>query len=446
MSSQEIKPEPLGEVEGAFEHLNERGEDFSNIVFDYEDPVPDQDKIPIKEEIKEEIKHEPMDIDNRDNDSHVIDVEKDQEKSYLQSMIDKLLIEKHTLQKDIDKLAELQVENQILKSEKSNVERQLEDKTKEFEELQVKNQNLTSEKINVERQLKEKVTKSDQLKVQNLNLRSEKNNVERQLHDKIKRFDELHVKNQHLKSDKKVVERQLEEKEKEFQDLSLHCAQLQSTILNLKENKNNNSKKLNKSDVTQNMEISELNEEEPTVFQAEEFKISDPMASSNCSDSGTTQITFEQSTIPYNDNDSSEENKKKEEAWLHLTDTSDREEDEDHFNKKSKSKEHFTSYGKRMPRSTRKDIRYDENESSHDDNISNMDNSHQNRRHILKKTNSKVTPHKKNQVKRKQVQNLKDLNKTADENGNVPCPECGKMLKTSSLKTHIEDRHTDSPG
>ena len=354
MSSQEIKPEPLGEVEGAFEHLNERAEDFSNIVFDYEDPVPDQDKIPIKEEIKEEIKHEPMDIDNRDDDSHVIDVEKDQEKSYLQSMIDKLLIEKHTLQKDIDKLVELQVENQILKLEKSNVERQLEDQTKEFEELQVNNQNLT--------------------------------------------------------------------------DLI------------------NNSKKLNKSDITQNTEISELNEEEPTVFQAEEFNISDPMASSNCSDSGTTQITFEQSTIPYSDNDSPEENKRKEETWLHLTDTSDTEEDEDHYNKKSKSKEHFTINRKRMPRSTRKDIRYDENESSHDDNISNMNNSHQNRRHILKKTNSKVTPHKKNQVKRKQVQNLKDLNKTADENGNVPCPECGKMLKTSSLKTHIEDRHTDSPG
>ena len=107
------------------------------------------------------------------------------------------------------------------------------------------------------------------------------------------------------------------------------------------------------------MEISELNEEEPTVFQDEEFNLSDHMASSNCSDSGTTQITFEQSTIPYSDNDSPEENKKKEEAWLHLTDTSDGEEDEDHFNKKSKSKEHFTINRKRMPRSTRKDIRYD---------------------------------------------------------------------------------------
>ena len=40
-----------------------------------------------------------------------------------------------------------------------------------------------------------------------------------------------------------------------------------------------------------------------------------------------------------------------------------------------------------------------------------------------------------------------NLNKSAaDENGNVPCPECGKMLKAASLSTHMEDRHTDSPG
>ena len=352
-------------VEELNDDVIERAEDFSGICFDHEN------NIPIKKEIKQEIKPEPLDKDNIDFETN--SCENDQEKRDLQAMVDKLLIEKQKLQK-----------------EKDYFKGKLEDKVKEFEELQ--------------------------------------------------------VKNQHLKSDKKVVERQLEEKEKKFQDLSLHCSQLQLTIMNLKENKNNNSKKLNKSDVTQNMEISELNEEEPTVSQAEEFNLSDPMASSNCSDSGTTQITFEQSTIPYSDNDSPEENKKKEEAWLHLTDTSDGEEDEDHFNKKSKSKEHFTINRKRMPRSTRKDIRYDENESSHDDNISNIDNSHQNRRHILKKTKSKVTPHKKNQVKRKQVQNLQDLNKNADENGNVPCPECGKMLKISSLKTHIEDRHTDSPG
>ena len=166
MSFLEIKPEHLGEeVDGSHdEHLNERVNDFSKICFDYEDP--DQDKIPIKEEIKEEIKHEPMDIDNRDDDSHVIDVEKDQEKSYLQSMIDKLLIEKHTLQKDFDKLVELQVENQILKSDKTNLERQLEDKVKELEQkntdLQVKNQNLRDQLLQLNPiVLLKKIKKSD---------------------------------------------------------------------------------------------------------------------------------------------------------------------------------------------------------------------------------------------------------------------------------------------
>ena len=229
MSFLEIKPEPLGEeVDGSHdEHLNERVNDFSKICFDYEDP--DQDKIPIKEEIKEEIKHEPMTIDNMDDDLHVIDVENDQEKSELQSIIDKLLIEKHMLQKDIDKLVELQVENQILKSEK------------------------------------------------------------RLLEYKIKTFEELQVENQTLKSEKQYMERKLEEKEKKFQELSLHSAQLQSTILNLKENEDNHPKKLDKSDITQNMENCEANEEEPAVLQGEEFNISDPMTSSNCSNSGTTE-------------------------------------------------------------------------------------------------------------------------------------------------------------
>merc|ERR1712241_1434722 len=104
------------------------------------------------------------------------------------------------------------------------------------------------------------------------------------------------------------------------------------------------------------MENCEANEEEPAVLQDEEFNISDPLTSSNCSNSGTTQsqITVEQSTIPYSDNDSPEENKRKGETWLHLSD-GDTEEDEDHhYNKKSKSKEHSTINGKRMPRSTRK--------------------------------------------------------------------------------------------
>merc|ERR1712110_370803 len=118
----------------------------------------------------------PMTIDNIDDGLHVIDVENDQEKSELQSIIDKLLIEKCILQKDIDKLVELQVENQILKSEK------------------------------------------------------------RLLEDKIKTFEEMQLENQTLKSEKQYMERKLEEKEKKFQELSLHCAQLQSTILNSKEN------------------------------------------------------------------------------------------------------------------------------------------------------------------------------------------------------------------
>ena len=149
MSVHEIKSEPLEEeAEGIHENLDDdriqRAEDTSNIFFDYEE----EDKTPpIKEEIKEEIKTEPLVEDNiEDDENHVIDVENDQEKSDLQAMVDKLLLEKQTLLKDMDKLVELQVENQILKSNKTNLERQLEDKVKELEhkvnDLQVKNQNL----------------------------------------------------------------------------------------------------------------------------------------------------------------------------------------------------------------------------------------------------------------------------------------------------------------
>ena len=87
------------------------------------------------EEIKQEIKPEPLDKDNKDVETHVIDVEKDQEKSELQAMVDKLLKEKQTFQKDMIKFVDLQVEHQMLKSDKYTVERQL-------EELQVENQNL----------------------------------------------------------------------------------------------------------------------------------------------------------------------------------------------------------------------------------------------------------------------------------------------------------------
>ena len=62
MSSQEIKSESLGEeVHGVHDELNDeimdRSGNFSNICFDYED----ENKIPpIKEEIKQEIKTEPL--------------------------------------------------------------------------------------------------------------------------------------------------------------------------------------------------------------------------------------------------------------------------------------------------------------------------------------------------------------------------------------------------
>ena len=151
----EIKSEALEEVQEAHEHLNERSEEISNICFDYED----QNKIPIKDEIKAEIKPEPLDKDRRD-------VENEQEKSELQAMIDKLL----------HKVEKIEYENNKLQAE-----------------------------------------------------------------------------NQNLKSENKYVKRQLEEKENKFRQLSLHCAQLQSTILNSKENKDKNlvepPKKLKKSDV-----------------------------------------------------------------------------------------------------------------------------------------------------------------------------------------------------
>merc|ERR1712062_236751 len=70
---------------------------------------------------------------------------------------------KQTLQKDIIKLVELQVENQILISDKNNLEKQL-------EKLQVENQNLKSDKDYVEKQFEDKFKK---LQVENQNLREQ---------------------------------------------------------------------------------------------------------------------------------------------------------------------------------------------------------------------------------------------------------------------------------
>merc|ERR1711894_663379 len=107
-----------------------------------------------------------------------------------------------------------------------------------------------------------------ELRVENQILKSENN--------------KLQVENQNLKSEKICVERQLEEKEKKFQELSLHCAHLQSTILNSNEEDKHPiepPKKLKKSDVAQKLE-NPVNEEELVFFQAEEFNFSDPIISS----------------------------------------------------------------------------------------------------------------------------------------------------------------------
>ena len=56
-----------------------------------------------------EIKTEPLNEDNPDLETPSCEV--DQDKSGLQAMVDKLLIEKQKWQKDMDKLVELQVEN-----------------------------------------------------------------------------------------------------------------------------------------------------------------------------------------------------------------------------------------------------------------------------------------------------------------------------------------------
>ena len=65
MSLQEIKSERLEEeFEGVHEELNDRrAKNISNICLDYED------QIPIKDEIKEENKSEPLDEDNVDVDN-----------------------------------------------------------------------------------------------------------------------------------------------------------------------------------------------------------------------------------------------------------------------------------------------------------------------------------------------------------------------------------------
>merc|ERR1712001_474928 len=78
-----------------------------------------------------------MNEDNIDVETH--SCEDDQEKSDLKAMVEKLLIEKQKLQKDMDKI----------QCEKNNVEKQLEEKNKKFEELLIENQTL-KEQMNLQ--------------------------------------------------------------------------------------------------------------------------------------------------------------------------------------------------------------------------------------------------------------------------------------------------------
>ena len=398
MSIHEVKLEPLREeAEEVHEDLDDdiiKGvEDTSSFFFDNEE----EDKTsPIKEEIKEEIKYEPLDKDNLDPESHVIDVENDQEKSDLKAMVDKLLLEKQTLQKDIYKLIELQVDNQILKFDKNNLERQLEDKGKKFEELRVETQNLKSDKNYVERQIEDKV-KALEHKVNN-----------------------LQVKNQNLREQ----------------------LQLNSNLITpLKE--------IKKSDVAQNMEIPE---EEPVCFPSKEINFSDLEVSSNCnSNSGANQVAFE-------------------ELYQLLT----------------KSDSSIIINEKRTPRSTRKLIRYDEDQlddissdsgsdknycmakdrtedETQNDEVSDMEDFQEKIKHTTKKLDSIVTLKGKNISSQRKTVNGKqryskckicgrefgpkgDLNRhiktVHKKQKDYKCESCGKSFgQNISLNIHIKTVH-----
>ena len=377
MSIHEVKLEPLREeAEEVHEDLDDdiiKGvEDTSTFFFDNEE----EDKTsPIKEEIKEEIKYEPLGKDNIDPECHVIDVENDQEKSDLKAMVDKLLLEKQTLQKDIDELIELQVENQILKFEKNNLERQFEDKGKKFEELRVETQNLKSDKKYVERQFEDKV---------------------KALEDKV---NNLQVKNQNLREQ----------------------LQLNSNLIKpLKE--------IKKSDVAQNMEITE---EEPVCFSSKEVKFSDPEVSSNCnSNSGANQVAFEELYHLLNKSDSS-----------------------------------IIINEKRTPRSTRKLIRYDEDQSddissdsgsdknycpakdrtedeTQNDEVSDMEDFQEKIKHTTKMLDSIVTlKGKKFQVNRKH--DISSQRKTVNGKQRYSkCKICGREFgPKGDLNRHIKTVH-----
>ena len=76
-------------------------------------------------------------------------------------------------------------------------------------------------------------------------------------------------------------------------------------------------------------------------------------------------------------------------------------------------------------------------DETEDDDIPNIDNTHQIKRHILKKTNSKVTPHKKNQVKRKQ-DHSRPIRTARKKQIDHKCEICGKDFTVKGdMKKHI---------
>jgi len=295
---------------------------------------------------------------------------------------------------------------------------------------------LKSDKYTVERQLEE-------LQVENQNLKYENQQFENKVQDLQveNKVQDLQVENQNLQVENQNMKEQIH----------LHCAQLLSNTIN--SNKNKTLKKVKKS---------KNPEEEPDFFQAEEFNFPDPIVSSNHSNSSINQITLEHLTIPERDNLNSEvykEKLKKVKRHHHSTDSYT----DDQYNKKSKDNEKLTTNVKRIPRKTRKEIRYDKDESDYiscdagsdkdysadkdetqdeteNDDISDMKDFKKNKETILKKKN--VAPqYKKNQVNRKE--DLRSQIKTVHgkQKDNM-CKICGKFFrKNFDLNRHVKTVH-----
>ena len=129
---------------------------------------------------------------------------------------------------------------------------------------------------------------------------------------------------------------------------------------------------------------------------------------------------------------------------------------DDHYNKKSKNNKHLTNIGRKIPRSTRKKINYEEDRSddissdsgsdkkysaaknrnqdeTEEDDVSDMEDFQPNKKDIPKKINSKLTP---SQVDRKQELSRQKM-KTVYE-----CQVCGKSFtQQSNCNKHIKFVH-----